>query len=75
MTTESREYLIDHFRVTFHGISNWDCDCREFLLTRNCRHIREAAGMREAQAQILRRHAPLAGQVDRRRRASSHFVR
>jgi hypothetical protein len=51
---ERREYLIDHFHVFFQGGSAWQCACREFAAARACRHTREAAGMREAQAQIAK---------------------
>lgn len=51
---ENREYLIDHhFRVSFENGSAWRCDCREFDAVGACRHTREAAGMRAAQARIL----------------------
>ena len=50
---ERREYLIDHFRVSFQGGTAWQCACHEFASARACRHTREAAGMRDAQAQIV----------------------
>jgi hypothetical protein len=49
---ERREYLIDHFRVSFERGAEWNCICAEFRAVNSCRHTREAAGMREAQAQI-----------------------
>jgi hypothetical protein len=49
VTPEHREYLIDHFRVSFHDDSSWNCGCREFTAGGICRHTREAAGMRAAQ--------------------------
>jgi hypothetical protein len=52
---EHRDYLIDHFRVSFLGGAAWKCPCREFLSANTCRHTREAAGMRAAQTQILDR--------------------
>jgi hypothetical protein len=51
---ERREYLIDHFRVSFQGGMAWQCACREFMAASGCRHTREAAGMRDAQASIGR---------------------
>jgi hypothetical protein len=50
---ERRHYLIDRFPVSFQGGASWHCHCREFALRNSCRHTREAAGMREAQAKIL----------------------
>ena len=50
---ERRQYLIDRFPVSFQGGATWHCQCREFALANSCRHTREAAGMREAQAKIL----------------------
>ena len=49
---ERREYLIDHFRVSFQNGAAWQCLCREFALANTCRHTREASGMHEAQARI-----------------------
>jgi hypothetical protein len=55
----TREYLIDNFRVSFMSGADWRCACHEFAGSRAgsraCRHTREAAGMREAQAQIKTR--------------------
>jgi hypothetical protein len=51
-TIERREYLIDHFRVSFQNGAAWKCMCREFTLANSCRHTREAAGMHAAQARI-----------------------
>jgi hypothetical protein len=50
---ERRNYLIDRFNVSFQGGVSWHCQCREFAGANSCRHTREAAGMREAQASIL----------------------
>jgi hypothetical protein len=52
---ERSEYLIDGFRVAFLHQAEWQCACREFSSAGTCRHVREAAGMREAQALIQRR--------------------
>ena len=52
---ERREYLIDGFRVAFLHQAEWQCACREFSAAGTCRHVREAAGMRAAQAIIQRR--------------------
>ena len=54
-TDERREYLIDGFRVSYLHQAEWDCPCREFTAVGTCRHMREAAGMREAQSLIRRR--------------------
>jgi hypothetical protein len=54
MPIERREYLIDHFRVSFQEGTAWQCPCREFKIAAGCRHTREAAGMREAQSSIDR---------------------
>jgi hypothetical protein len=43
--------------VSFLHQAEWRCDCREFSAAGTCRHTREAAGMREAQASISRRLA------------------
>ena len=51
-TPEHREYFIDHLRVWFHDESRWQCGCREFTVNEECRHTREAAGMRAAQTAI-----------------------
>jgi len=52
-----REYLIGRFRVVFESGSGWDCACADFTKSRECRHTREAAGMRAAQAEIRARVA------------------
>jgi hypothetical protein len=49
-----REYLIDHFHVSLQDDSQWHCGCHEFSTRAVCRHTREAAGMRSAQADISR---------------------
>jgi hypothetical protein len=54
---ERSEYLIDRFLVTFQVGIEWHCVCAEFHLTGACRHCREAAGMRAAQAAITARVA------------------
>jgi hypothetical protein len=51
------EYLIERFRVVFESRSGWHCSCADFSATRECRHTREAAGMRAAQAKIAERLA------------------
>lgn len=50
-------YLIDRFRVVFESGSGWHCVCADFGSSNACRHSREAAGMRAAQAQIMERVA------------------
>jgi hypothetical protein len=55
------EYLIDGHRVSFLHQADWNCACREFGATGMCRHTREAAGMRKAQALIRTQTGPLAG--------------
>jgi len=62
-TGERREYLIDGFRVSFLHQADWNCVCREFIAAGTCRHMREAVGMREAQAIIRRRRHPRPGPV------------
>ena len=52
-----REYLIDRFRVVFEQGGGWHCACRDFVASSVCRHTREAAGMRAAQARIRARLA------------------
>jgi hypothetical protein len=51
------EYLIGRFRVVFETGGGWDCACADFVKSRECRHTREAAGMRAAQADIKARVA------------------
>jgi hypothetical protein len=51
------EYLIDRFRVLFQSGGGWHCVCADFVLSNACRHTREAAGMRSAQAEIVERLA------------------
>jgi hypothetical protein len=48
------EYMIDRFRVSFESGSAWHCACRDFAVAKACSHSREAAGMRAAQAQIVK---------------------
>jgi hypothetical protein len=49
------DYLIDGFRVSFLHQAEWNCACAEFCTVGDCRHTREAGGMRDAQARIQRR--------------------
>ena len=53
-TPGGREYLIDNFQVSLRDDSQWHCGCHEFSTRAVCRHTREAAGMRSAQAEISR---------------------
>jgi hypothetical protein len=46
------EYLIDRFRVVFESGGGWHCTCADYAKSKACRHSREAAGMRSAQARI-----------------------
>jgi hypothetical protein len=62
---EHRHYLIDRFRVSFQSGSSWHCLCREFAMANTCRHTREAAGMREAQARILEQAGARHSRLDR----------
>lgn len=48
-------YLIDGFRVAFEHGGGWHCVCADFVSSNACRHTREAAGRRAAQAQIAER--------------------
>lgn len=52
---ETREYLIENFRVSFQSGEAWKCACPEFARLASCRHAREAAGRREAQEMIKMR--------------------
>jgi hypothetical protein len=65
---ERRVYLVDHFHVSYQSGSAWLCACSEFARSHGCRHTREAAGMRAAQANIRRHLArgglPLGGGQD-----------
>ena len=65
-SNERGEYLIDGFRVSFLHQAEWGCACAEFTAGGTCRHTREAAGMREAQAIIRRRARPRLGQGKQR---------
>jgi hypothetical protein len=51
------EYLIERFRVVFETGDGWNCVCADFVSSGACRHVREAAGMRAAQARIIERVA------------------
>ena len=51
------QYLIDRFRVVFEWGGGWNCACADFVSSNACRHTREAAGRRAAQAQIAERVA------------------
>jgi hypothetical protein len=48
------EYLIDRFRVRYAFGGGWTCSCADFVSNNACKHSREAAGRRAAQAQIAR---------------------
>jgi hypothetical protein len=48
------EFLIDHFRVRYAFGGGWTCSCADFVARDSCKHTREAAGRRAAQAQIAR---------------------
>ena len=62
-------YLIDGFRVAFEHGGGWHCVCADFVSSNACRHTREAAGRRAAQAQIAARvmaaRSQLAGPTTR----------
>jgi hypothetical protein len=62
---ERRAYLIDRFPVSFQGGASWHCQCREFAIANSCRHTREAAGMRDAQAKIRERVSRSSPTFDR----------
>jgi hypothetical protein len=47
------EYLIDRFRVRYEFGGGWRCVCAEFVAADSCKHTREAAGRRAAQAKII----------------------
>ena len=47
------DYLIDRFRVRYEFGGGWKCGCAEFAGSDACKHTREAAGRRAAQARIL----------------------
>ncbi len=49
---ERSEYLIDRFRVRYAFGGGWTCSCADFMARDACKHTREAAGRRAAQAQI-----------------------
>jgi hypothetical protein len=51
-TVVRSDYLIDRFPVIFEWGGGWRCACADFLANNACRHTREAAGRRAAQAQI-----------------------
>jgi len=61
-SVERREYLIDGHRVSFMHQADWHCACREFSARGQCRHTREARGMRDAQALIERRTHQIPGE-------------
>jgi cytochrome b561 len=52
---ERANYLIDRFRVGYQFGGGWTCGCADFAALDACRHTREAAGRRAAQAQIQER--------------------
>lgn len=61
---ERSDYLIDRFRVQYAFGGGWTCSCRDFVAHLACKHTREAAGRRAAQAQIaehLRRARRIVG--------------
>jgi hypothetical protein len=49
---ERADYLIDRFRVQYAFGGGWTCKCADFVAHDACKHTREAAGRRAAQAQI-----------------------
>ena len=58
---ERSDYLIDRFRVRYAFGGGWTCSCADFVAHDACKHTREAAGRRAAQAKIadhLRRGSP-----------------
>lgn len=55
------EYLIDRYRVVFESGGGWHCVCAEFTLSNDCRHTRESAGRRAAQALIMNRVRSVGG--------------
>jgi hypothetical protein len=52
-TVDRGDYLIDRFRVRYEFGGGWKCGCAEFVASDACKHTREAAGRRAAQARIL----------------------
>jgi hypothetical protein len=50
--TDRADYLIERFRVRYAFGGGWTCGCAEFATSSVCRHTREAAGRRTAQALI-----------------------
>jgi hypothetical protein len=51
---DQTDHLIDRFRVRYAFGGGWICSCIDFLAHDACKHTREAAGRRAAQAQIAR---------------------
>ena len=51
-TIERSDYLIDRFRVRYAFGGGWFCSCADFAARDACKHTREAAGRRAAQARI-----------------------
>jgi hypothetical protein len=49
---ERSDYLIDRFRVKYEFGGGWTCGCADFVARDACKHTREAAGRRTAQARI-----------------------
>lgn len=49
---ERSDYLIDRFRVKYEFGGGWTCGCADFVAHDACKHTREAAGRRAAQARI-----------------------
>lgn len=61
---ERADYLIDRFPVRYVYGGGWVCGCADFMVRDACKHTREAAGRRAAQADIarhLRAGSPLRG--------------
>lgn len=62
-TVDHSDYLIDRFRVAYEFGGGWRCVCAEFVSSDACKHTREAAGRRAAQARIsqhIKRGSPEA---------------
>ena len=51
---ERADYLIDRFPVRYLYGGGWVCSCADFMARDACKHTREAAGRRAAQAAIAR---------------------
>jgi len=55
------EYLIDRHLVVFEEGTGFHCVCKEFAMTRECRHTREIVGRRTAQTLIAKRVRSIDG--------------